>query len=280
MENKDQKIDEDFYSRSIFTFGLETIKKLSELKILIIGMRGLGVETAKNIILSGPEQVDIYDSYLVKINDLGSNFYLSESDVFKKRRDEASLEKLSKLNPNVKVSALSDEKYNNTNYFLQQIEKYNVIVITELYPMPLVTQIDRICRSKNIKLIYGVCFGLVGYIFTDFGPKHIIYDEKGGDIKSYIIESITNDKEGLVTIDTIQDTVKFEFGEGDFVRFKNVGGMTELNDEKKEFQIHVNDHHSFTIGDTSKFGEYSKGGVVYQVKKPIEKQYIFCFAFS
>ena len=274
MKNKDEKIDEDFYSRSIFTFGLETMKKLSELKVLIIGMRGLGVETAKNIILSGPEQVDIYDSYLVKINDLGSNFYLSESDALKKRRDEASLEKLSQLNPNVKVSTLSDEKYNNTNYFLQQIEKYNVIVITELYPMPLVTQIDRICRSKNIKLIYGVCFGLVGYIFTDFGPKHIIYDEKGGDIKSYIIESINKDKEGLVTIDTIQDTVKLELGEGDFVRFKNVGGMTELNDEKKEFQIHINDYHSFSIGDTSKFGEYSKGGVVYQVKKPIEKQYL------
>ena len=274
MENKEGKIDEDFYSRSIFTFGLETMKKLSQLKILIIGMRGLGVETAKNIILSGPEQVDIYDGYLVRINDLGSNFYLSESDVLKKRRDEASLEKLSKLNPNVKVSALTDVKYNDTNFFMKQIEKYNVIVLTELYPMPLVTQMDTICRSKNIKFIYGVCFGLAGYIFTDFGPKHIIYDEKGGDIKSYIIESITKDKEGIVTIDTIQDTIKLDIGEGDYVRFKNVGGMTELNDEKKEFQIHFNDYQSFKIGDTSNFGEYTRGGVVYQVKKPIEKQYM------
>jgi len=276
MENKDKedKIDDDFYSRSIFTFGLETMKKLSQLKILIMGLRGLGVETAKNIILSGPEQVDIYDSYLVRINDLGSNFYLSESDVLKKRRDEASIEKLSKLNPNVKVSALKDEKYYDSNFFLTQIVKYNVVVITELYPMPLVTQIDKICRSNNIKFLYGVCFGLVGYIFTDFGPKHIIYDEKGGDIKSYIIESITKDKNGLVTIDNIQNTVKLNLGEDDFVRFKNVGGMTELNDEKKEFQIHINDYHSFTIGDTSKFGEYTKGGVVYHVKKPIEKQYI------
>ena len=117
MENKEDKIDEDFYSRSIFTFGLETMKKLSQLKILIIGLRGLGIETAKNIILSGPEQVDIYDGNLVRINDLGSNFYLSESDVLKKRRDEASIEKLSKLNPNVKISALKDEKYNDIYFF-------------------------------------------------------------------------------------------------------------------------------------------------------------------
>jgi len=70
MEKKEQeiKIDDDLYSRSIFTYGLETMKKLSTMKVLIVGMRGLGVETAKNIILSGPGEVDIFDPSLVKIN--------------------------------------------------------------------------------------------------------------------------------------------------------------------------------------------------------------------
>jgi ubiquitin-activating enzyme E1 len=83
-KEKEVKVDDDLYSRSIFTYGMETMKKLSTMKVLIVGMRGLGVETAKNIILSGPGEVDIFDPSLVKINDLGSNFYLSEEDVGKK----------------------------------------------------------------------------------------------------------------------------------------------------------------------------------------------------
>jgi ubiquitin-activating enzyme E1 len=84
------KIDENLYSRQIITLGFETMKKISQLKILIIGLRGLGIEIAKNIIVSGPKIVTIFDPNRVEINDLGSNFYLSESDLGK-RRDESCI---------------------------------------------------------------------------------------------------------------------------------------------------------------------------------------------
>jgi ubiquitin-activating enzyme E1 len=80
---KDEEMN-NFYNRSLLNFGVDTMNKLSSMKILIIGMRGLGIETAKNIILSGVKQVDIFDSNIVKITDLGSNFFLSELDVNKK----------------------------------------------------------------------------------------------------------------------------------------------------------------------------------------------------
>jgi len=41
--------------------------KLIKLKVLIVGMRGLGVECAKNLILAGPASVDIYDPTTVTI---------------------------------------------------------------------------------------------------------------------------------------------------------------------------------------------------------------------
>ena len=105
------KIEDDIYSRCHFCFfPVETIKDLTSIKVLIMGMRGLGAETAKNIILNGPKEVDIFDETVVNIKDLGSNFFLSEEDVGKKRRDEACLEKLSKLNPNVKVGIFNVEK--------------------------------------------------------------------------------------------------------------------------------------------------------------------------
>lgn len=37
------------------------MKKLTKMNFLIIGLRGLGVEIAKNLILEGPNKVDIYD---------------------------------------------------------------------------------------------------------------------------------------------------------------------------------------------------------------------------
>ena len=71
------KVDTNFYSRQIKTFGFETMMKLQNLKILIVGMRGLGVEITKNIILSGVKEVKILDQNITKITDLGSNFFLS-----------------------------------------------------------------------------------------------------------------------------------------------------------------------------------------------------------
>jgi ubiquitin-activating enzyme E1 len=53
-------IDENLYSRQILTLGMETMEKISQLKIMIIGLRGLGIEIAKNIILSGPNKLVIF----------------------------------------------------------------------------------------------------------------------------------------------------------------------------------------------------------------------------
>jgi ubiquitin-activating enzyme E1 len=57
---------------------MEAMQKLVKLNVLIVGMRGLGVETAKNLILAGPGSVTIYDPTLVRIEDLTANFYLKE----------------------------------------------------------------------------------------------------------------------------------------------------------------------------------------------------------
>ena len=65
--------------------------KLVKLKVLIVGLRGLVVETAKNIILAGPAAVHLYDPTIARINDLGSNFYLTEEHVGKVSRAEACL---------------------------------------------------------------------------------------------------------------------------------------------------------------------------------------------
>eukprot|EP00359_Climacostomum_virens_P002302 CAMPEP_0204914916 /NCGR_PEP_ID=MMETSP1397-20131031/12859_1 /ASSEMBLY_ACC=CAM_ASM_000891 /TAXON_ID=49980 /ORGANISM="Climacostomum Climacostomum virens, Strain Stock W-24" /LENGTH=82 /DNA_ID=CAMNT_0052086707 /DNA_START=41 /DNA_END=286 /DNA_ORIENTATION=+ len=78
--------------------------KLIKLKVLISGLRGIGVETAKNLILAGPGAVTLHDDTPVSLSDLGSNFYLTESDVRVKSRGQASANKLAYLNSYVKTT--------------------------------------------------------------------------------------------------------------------------------------------------------------------------------
>lgn len=90
---------------------MDTMAKLVKMHVLIVGLRGLGVETAKNIILAGPASVTLYDPHPIEWGDLSANFYLKEKDVGSKvSRAQASSTKLQELNPYVKVKVIESLK--------------------------------------------------------------------------------------------------------------------------------------------------------------------------
>ena len=168
----------NLYSREICSLGLSTMNKLNKLNIIIYGMRGVGIETAKNIILSGPLSVTIYDPNLVSLNDLGSNFYLRKDDIGK-RRDISVLERIKKLNKFVHINVLSKD-INSKDYdkiFLESIINFDVIVITEILEKNLLFEIDDKFRNFNKVFIYGTITSLSEFIFSDCIKEHIIYDK-------------------------------------------------------------------------------------------------------
>jgi ubiquitin-activating enzyme E1 len=163
-------LDHNKWSRQIRTYGMEITKKISKLKILIIGMRGYGVEIAKNIILSNPRQVSIFDNNISKINDLTSNFLITEEDVKnKKRRDEACLKGLCELNPSTKV--IIENNYQN------KIKEFDIVIMTEIHSSEIINLINSICHENRIGFIYTLCLGLFGIVFLDFGETHFIIDK-------------------------------------------------------------------------------------------------------
>ena len=115
----------DIYSRQIGVYGLEAMGKLVKLKVFIMGLRGIGLETAKNLILSGPNTVTIHDDNLVTWGDLGTNFYAKNGDVGKTTRAACVLGKLKELNPMVNVNSYSGDIGPNV------LEGYHVCVVTE-----------------------------------------------------------------------------------------------------------------------------------------------------
>ena len=271
---KDVNFDTNLYSRQLGVYGLETMKEIIKLNIFIYGMRGLGVEIAKNIILAGPKKVTIHDPNICKISDLNSNFYLTEEDIKnEKRRDEACLEKLSLLNPYVKTELMKDD--NNLFEHIEKISqnkelKYDVILISEFISEEEIIKINMICRKNNIGFIYTVELGIYGFCFVDFGDNFIVKDESGNDPLSYCIKSISKDKKGIVKIDTTAG--KLKLGNKDKVIFKEIEGMTELNNcEPKSIKVLSSD--SVEIDDTSSFSDYISGGIMEEVKIP--KNYKF-----
>ena len=161
---KNDTIDHDKWSRQIRTYGIEITKILSKLKILIIGLRGYGVEIAKNIILSNPNKVSIFDDQICKINDLGCNYYLRKEDVLnKERRDQACYKKLSELNPTTKVVI--------ENNFFSKIKEYDVVIVTEFMKTDIINRINKECHENNKGFIYSINFGLAGFAFSDFGKS-------------------------------------------------------------------------------------------------------------
>ena len=50
-------------------------RRMMESNVLLVGLKGLGVEIAKNIILAGVKSVTLYDPRATEIADLSSHFY-------------------------------------------------------------------------------------------------------------------------------------------------------------------------------------------------------------
>ena len=75
--------------------------------VLIVGMGGLGVEVAKNVILAGVKSVAIHDLEPTALSDLSSQFYLSEAALGMPRA-AACVDQLKELNQYVSVSLVTE----------------------------------------------------------------------------------------------------------------------------------------------------------------------------
>lgn len=96
-------IDESLYSRQLYVLGHEAMKRMSASNVLIVGLKGLGVEIAKNIALAGVKSLTLYDPAPTVISDLSSQFFLHVDDVGKPRA-EVTAPRVAELNAYTPVS--------------------------------------------------------------------------------------------------------------------------------------------------------------------------------
>ena len=213
----------------------------------------------------------LYDNSIVSSNDLSFNFFARKEDVSNYSRADVTQRGLMEINYSAIVMTFKGELSNDISI----LNDYQILIITEIINFEMAEALNQYCRNNRIGFIYTAEFGLSSFFFNDFGEDFITEDLNGEECKKYFIKSITNDCPGIVEIDPIEITDKsgvktkkyLKLGTGDFVTFKDVTGMTELNDTPPR-PIYVLSPTKFSIEDTSKFQEFTGLGIVEEVKVP------------
>ncbi|XP_042235565.1 ubiquitin-like modifier-activating enzyme 1 [Homarus americanus] len=254
MAGSGGELDETLYSRQLYVLGQEAAYKMAASDILISGLGGLGVEIAKNVILSGVKSVTLHDTKKTTLHDLSSQFFLGREDLGKNRA-ESCCGRLAELNPYVTVTNTTRPL---TRDLLQGI---NILVLTDS-SLEEQLQVSSLCRELNVALVDASTRGLFGQVFCDFGDNFLVVDPDGKEPLTLNVEGITREEEGVVTF---PDKTFHWLQDGDFVTFSGIRGMTELN-LSKSHKIKVHSPSSFSIGDTRDLPEYEGGGTARQVK--------------
>ncbi|XP_023967376.1 ubiquitin-like modifier-activating enzyme 7 isoform X5 [Chrysemys picta bellii] len=234
------------------------MRRLAKTAVLVSGMKGLGVEIAKNIILAGVKSITVHDPGNVQWSDLSSQFFLSESDVGRNRA-VASQQRLAELNSYVPVTAYTREL---SESFLAAFQ----VVVLSNSPLEEQLRISDICHACSIRFVLADTKGLAGQLFCDFGENFVVDELSEAEPVCAYVQQISQGTPGVVTCRDGQGH-GHGFADGDFVTFSNLEGMSQLNGCKPH-AIHVLDEFTLEIGDTSSFAPYQRGGVITQVKVP------------
>ena len=247
-----------------YVLGHEAMRRMQNSNVLIIGMKGLGLEIAKNVILAGVKSVTIWDCNSIEIADLSAQYYLKEEDIGK-RRDVCSVNQLAELNTYVPVKILETEaKKVNEIDCDRELKDYQVFVLTE-GSLDEQIHLNEYTHVKGKALITADTVGLFASVFCDFGEEFVSMDATGEQSVSGMISAITQEVESVVTC--LEDQ-RHGLEDGDMVRFKEIKGMTELNAADQLRKVKVLSPFTFSIGDTSDLSRYETGGVFEQVKQP------------
>lgn len=150
------------YDRQIRLWGVKAQEKLRSARILLVGIKALATEIAKNLVLAGVGSLTIVDHEAVTEDDLGCQFFTSEEHIGQNRA-HAALPQIQKLNPRVNLNADQDPI---STKLPEYFAAYDVTIATCL-DITTLSMINASCRISNRKFYAADSHGMYGYVFAD-----------------------------------------------------------------------------------------------------------------
>jgi len=272
-------IDESLYSRQLYVLGHEGQRRMAGSSVLLMGLSGAGVETAKNIILAGVKSLALFDPQPSSFMDLASQFYLNEGDVVNGRaRAEACAPLLAELNPYVDVSVIP------SHFSLYQLQ--DLIASKAVSCLVLVDQsMDTMQPLADTAHMAGVCVivasvkGVCGSVFCDFGTSFLVTDSDGEAPMSSLLASVVVDPHTapLTAIISTLEESRHGLESGDIIALSDIMGSVGDVLNGREFSVTVKDLNCFEVcldecarGQTL---QYEGGGYANQVKQSVVRSF-------
>lgn len=293
QEASNQVIDQKFLdkqSRTIGTYGLETMAKLISFKVLIVGCGGVGIEAAKNLALAGIHTISVLDCRCATVRDMGVNFAVTMDAVInKKTLGEVTAAYISELNPNTRLRVV-------TELTEEVVRNHNAIIFTSASPnlsVSYLTYWNNFCRrsSPTISFVLALQIGVVGSVFVDHGDNFTVKDKDGRPMlqKSIIEVSSRRDKAGdsysLIRFETPEGQTPGALHDYTTVKFSEVQGLmksdgTSVNNAVMNGVVCPSDPRNtlriYPSLEEQGYSPYVTGGFLHEMKQ-IETLRFQCF---
>ena len=150
------------YERQIRVFGDDGQERLKNAKVFIAGAGGLGSAISIYLAAAGIGRIRIVDHKKIALNNLNRQILHLDEDIGKKKAVSAE-EKLKKINPYVRVEAMSETIEENN--ILGLLDDFDLIVdaMDNFHTRYL---LNRTAIAKNIAFFHGAINGLHGQATT------------------------------------------------------------------------------------------------------------------
>lgn len=291
-----QVIDQKFLdklSRTIGTYGLETMAKLISFKILIVGCGGVGVEAAKNLSLAGVHTISFIDSNVCRAADMGVNFCVTEEAISsKKTRAEVAASYIAELNPNTRLRVLEDVTE-------AVVKDHQAIIFTAAAPnlsLSYLKKWNSFCRECVPCVSFFLCVqtGAVGSIFVDHGKEFTVKDKDGRPMlqKSILEITLRKDKDGesysLIRFETPEGQTPGALHDYTTVKLSEVQGLEHGNGHSANGKVFravtcpcdpKNSVRVYPSFEEQGFSNYVTGGFLHEMKE-VEVLEFFSFGES
>lgn len=189
-------------------WGVDAQARIQNANILLVNLRGLANEIAKNLVLAGVGSLTVLDNAIATEADLGAQFFLQEDEnPVGKNRAEAARPNIQKLNPRVRVHIDTEGVTTKVpSYFAA----FDVVIATDLDPTAF--NLINIATRLNKKPFYAAgTHGMYGFIFSDLIQHTYVIERDQGNVtteprqetRTRTIVDVKTRKEGTKSIESV-----------------------------------------------------------------------------
>jgi adenylyltransferase/sulfurtransferase len=160
---------DEFYSRQIVLaeLGRKGQEKLRRSKVAVVGLGGLGTISALYLALAGVRHLRLIDQDTVELRNLHRQILYGLDDL-RYPKVEAAASKISHVNPEVEVEAISENvNEKNVDRLVSNVD----CVVDGLDNMRTRYLVNRVCVENRIPYVFGAAIGMEGNLSVFSSPE-------------------------------------------------------------------------------------------------------------